>query len=457
MAELYLLLAGVFSIVTLTYMWKGGVTLATAGGWVVLTCIHGLLVKPLFVYFDIPNAALLDGLLFRTTTRDEYWQWGIVSLLAYGLFFGSMVLAGRYNHLATKVHNEMATDVVHYGGWRLLLFLLIGAAGIIGFLAQFPTLLETMSKNRIATTDLADYNAGGLSRFLANFAYIVSVCALVNARIVQYRRSSFALFAAAVVVWLPFCYLSDQRGLILFSVVAYLIAYNRCVKKLSLARVSFVVGAVISLVLAKTISRFQAGGNELQETVAQSLGNLVGQNLIELSKMISIIKAIPEQLDFQYGFSYLNSILILIPRSLFPDKPFVNLDTTIGQVVFGCNAFGACAVPPGLLAESYLNWGVSGLFVAPILIGVLVGKLDLKFRVARPGGTFEIFYIVMGIYLGMAFLGSGLSSSITDLFGEGILIWLVCFACRISRDAKLAPFDCYQSGVRSASIHGSAA
>jgi oligosaccharide repeat unit polymerase len=438
MPELYLILAGALCIVFLTYTIGRGVTLGTAGGWVVLACIHGLLIKPLFVYYNIPNADLLDNLLFQGVSRDEYWRWGMVSLVAYGLFFFSMVFAGRYTHLNRPLDSDDLA--MRYHNWRLLIFLCIPLVGVAGFFLQFPELLESMSKNQIATTDLAEYHGGGQWRSLIDFSYIVSLCALVNAGANQNKRSSLALFFISALVWLPFCYLSDQRGLILFSAVTYLVAYNRYIRRLSVGSVFAGMSGVVTLVLLKTITRLQLGGAELQETVAQTLGNLVGQNFIEHSKMIAIIKSVPDHLSFQFGFTYLNSILVLIPRSLFPDKPFVNLDTTVGQVVYGCPVFGACAVPPGLLGESYLNFGVAGLFVLPILMGILVGKLDLRFKVTRPRSMFQIFYLVSGLYLGMAILGSGISSSITQLVTQSISVAIVCIACRrYSRPIAVTP------------------
>jgi oligosaccharide repeat unit polymerase len=427
MAEIYLLIASCLCITMLIFMARG-VTLFTAGGWVVLTSLHGLLIKPIFVYFNLPNAEVLDALLFRSVTRDEYWFWGTISLAAYSLFFAAMLVAGRYSRPFSGVGRAKTTS--RYANSRLFIFLIVALLGIGGFLIQFPDLLESMSKNKIASNELSEYSGGGPWRIIIQFAYLVSLCALINAGDPRRKKSSIALFLFAAIAWMSFCYVSDQRGLLLFSVIGYLIAYSRFVKPLSFSSVLTAATAVVAVLVVKTISRLQAGAAELQDTAAQTLANLVGQNFVEHSKMISIIKAVPEKLDFQYGFSYLNSVLVLIPRSLFPEKPFVNLDTTIGQTVFDCNSFGACGIPPGLLAESYLNFGVAGLFVMPVVLGLLVGKLDLQFKLSRPGGKFQIFYLTTGLYLGMAILGSGIASSITETLNQIVLIVFLCLVCQ---------------------------
>jgi hypothetical protein len=108
------------------------------------------------------------------------------------------------------------------------------------------------------------------------------------------------------------------------------------------------------------------------------------------------------------------------------------LDTTIGQAVFGCEVFGACAVPPGLIGESYLNFGVPGVFLMPVLMGILVGAMDLRFRMTRPGNAYQVLYLMSGLYIGMGILGSGLASSITQLIMQAVAVTAVCFTCRRS-------------------------
>jgi len=244
------------------------------------------------------------------------------------------------------------------------------------------------------------------------------------------------IFGLSSGLWLAFCFLSDQRGALLFSVVTYLIAYHRYISRVSKITTLTTVSLALALVVVRTVLRIQSGAGAFQEDFANVLGNFVGQNLIEHAKMISIVKAVPEFIDFQYGFTYLNAILQLIPRALFPAKPFVNLDTTIGNQVFDCNMFGACAVPPGLLAESYLNFGVAGVALLPMAMGVLIGKIDSAFKNAERGCLYDLFYLASLLYLGMAILGSGISSSITSVITQGAAATALWFFCGRRRTAR---------------------
>jgi oligosaccharide repeat unit polymerase len=425
MPEIYMALAAVLCAVMLAYLLKGGMTLATCAGWVILTCVHGLLFKPMFVYFDFPSADVLDFVLFRRLSREEYWPWATVSLLAYVVLFGAMMITGRYRRPPERV--QQSGTVQCFNNVALGIFLLLAVVGLGGFVVQFPQLLDSDSKNAIASSDLADYNGGGIWRSLAELAYLVSLCCLVNIGARVERRASIAMFVMSAGTWLGFCFLSDQRGAMLFSMATYLIAYNRYIGTVSGKSVFAAVCITGALVVFKTVSRLQAGGAALQESLAGTVGNFVGQNLIEHGKTITIIKSVPDVLSFQYGYTYLNAILVLVPRSLFPGKTSVNLDTTIGNAIYGCDAFGACGVPPGLLAESYLNFGVLGLVLMPFLMGLFIGKIDRTFRDGKRGVAFDMFYLISLLYLGMAIVGSGISSSITSVITQSISVLVVCY------------------------------
>jgi hypothetical protein len=183
------------------------------------------------------------------------------------------------------------------------------------------------------------------------------------------------------------------------------------------------------------VLRLQAESNGAQADAALVAANFIGQNLIENGKTASVVKAVPNKLDFQYGKTYLDAVLILIPRSLYPDKTTVNLDTVIGNKVFECDAFGACGVPPGFVAESYLNFGPLGVLVCAALYGLLIGHIDARFNRTSKGRLFDLFFLYSFIYCGMAILGSGMSGVITQVItqsAELTLVWFIAGRRRVA-------------------------
>lgn len=431
MVTLYLVLVCIGASIVAVYSWRRHITLATCAGWVLMTMLHGLLIKPLFVVLDLPSPEILDLIVFQKVDREQYWLWGPALLLAYGAFVAAMFFTGRYG----KASRAMAAASSERREWFdvrvLTLLIAIAAAALVGFFVQFPQLLESANKNSIATADVADYNSGGVWRALIELAYLASLCCLVNIGKRVSRKGSIFLFCVAAALWLGFCVLSDQRGAVLFSVVTYLIAYGRFIGRIPRKAVAIVLVLMVGSILTKTVMRVQAEVGA-QEDLAFAAANLVGQNLIENGKTISIISATPSHIDFQWGVTYLDAVRILVPRSLYPEKQTVNLDTVIGNRIFDCDAFGACGVPPGLIAESYLNFGVPGVLVLAIATGAFVGGLDRRYRLGRRSVGFDLLYIYALVYSGMAILGSGVSGLITQLITQGLSLAIVLFLARRS-------------------------
>lgn len=423
---LYWTILAMGTAMTWWYVAHAQIGWSNGASWVLLTMAHGLIFKPLFVAFEYPSIELIELTLLQKITLDEYWVGGLLSLIPYSLFAVCMLTAGRYYRRAPVL--PITKRAVSFSESALYAILVIAVAGLVGFFIQFPQLLESANKNSIATTDIADYNSGGIWRSMIELAYVVSLCAMLNASRPAVRRRNLALAAVAALLWLSFCLLSDQRGLVIFSVVTFLLAYARFIGPVPRRVITAIGIALVCAVIGKTVLRLQAESDGAQADAALVAANFIGQNLIENGKTASVVKAVPDRLDFQFGKTYLDAVLILIPRSLYPDKTTVNLDTVIGNKVFECDAFGACGVPPGFVAESYLNFGPLGVMVFAALYGLLIGKVDARFRKTGKGGLFDLFYLYSFIYCGMAILGSGASSVITQLItqsAELTLIWLI--------------------------------
>ena len=408
------------------YLTRARIGWSNAASWVLVTMAHGLILKPLFVAFDYPSSELIEITLLQNITREEYWVGGLLSLIPYALFLVCMLMAGNYRRHAPAL--PIAKRAVSFSTGALYAILAISVAGLFGFFIQFPQLLESANKNTIATTDLADYNSGGVWRSMIELAYVVSLCAMLNASRPAVRRRNLVLASLSALLWLAYCLLSDQRGIMIFSIVTWLLAYGRFIGPVSRRVVVTIFIALVCAVIGKTIVRLHTESADAQADAAQVAANFIGQNLIENGKTASVVKAVPDKLNFQFGKTYLDAVLILIPRSLYPDKTTVNLDTVIGNKVFECDAFGACGVPPGFVGESYLNFGPIGVLVSAALYGLLIGKLDARFRRAGKGGLFDLFFLYSFIYCGMAILGSGMSGVITQVITQCVeltLIWMI--------------------------------
>lgn len=394
-----------------------------------MVLFYGLVFKPIFVGLSLPSEEFIDIFVLSPLIRSDYWSGSAALLGGYGLFVLAMVLTSK---LLSRFRKPVSKTVqVYFAPRRAFVLLIIGLFGLAGFLWLHPELLTGANKNILASDDLSSYSGDGVVRLFISVLYVVPFLMLVNIGGNHKQSASQIIFWLSMFSWILFGVLSDQRGLILFSILAWIVAYNIFVRSPQRKYLLLIFGAALSLVLIKTINRLGTDDISFVESVNNIIGNYIGRNFIENGKSLIIMNAIPDSLPFSYGASYLDSVLILIPRSLLPSKLTVNQDTIIGNIVFGCNSFGSCAVPPGLLAESYLNFGLPWIFLMALLCGWMTAWIDWKST--NKGQLFRLFYASNLVYFGMSVLGSGIASVITQCIAHALVLMYAWYALKIRR------------------------
>lgn len=396
--------------------------------FVALAITYGLIAKPLFVHLDWPSRQFIDEFVLYPLSIDEYWAGSVVLLIYYSFFLVAMIFSARV--LESFELRARAGSIHRFRLRRVSVAVAIGLAGVIAFFAKNPEFLRGASKSILATEDIASYDGSGVLRVLCSALYFVPFLMLVNIRNGYRVKQSMLVFWFCAWAWIVFNFLSDQRGGIIFSAISWGIAYNMFVSRVRLGYI-VVVGSILgTLFFVRTAMRVMADDGAILDSLDEIVGNYIGRNLVENGKSLIIMDSIPQALPHAYGSTYLDSLLILVPRAIFAGKQTVNLDTVIGGSVFGCDYIGACAVPPGLIAESYLNFGFFWVMVMMILAGWFTSWLDWK---ARTGSVFlRIFYCSTLVYFGIGTLGSGVSSFITEVVMHGVML-VFTFAISLNR------------------------
>ncbi len=175
---------------------------------------------------------------------------------------------------------------------------------------------------------------------------------------------------------------------------------------------------VLALVLVvSAYSRFYRGALEVQGSVETSAvfeqtisnGDL-GYGLI----INDIMKKFKGDRVWLYGQSYYRLLFILVPRSIWKDKP-ENTQQIVGEVMGGKVEY--FTLPPGIQGDAYINFGSMGVLIF-LIFGAVFARIDSKnspvlilstsssflpiYHLARGGFTnpvIMIFVIFVGSYL----------------------------------------------------------
>lgn len=209
----------------------------------------------------------------------------------------------------------------------------------------------------------------------------------------------FAVFQLILAITFPLI-TSARVGIVAVFLWAMIIwNYMRKISIISLAS-----GGIIVLFLILMVSAFRPGlgkakslGDAVEKINLEYLGDIfVGnRNLMGIDKTSHIIAAIPSKIPYQYGKTMFSWVFAPIPRSIWPGKPPITPGGQIAEEIyhFGEGAFGG-GIPPSLIAEFYMNFGILGIIFGMFFIG-----LFLKFTYASLGPYMTVNKNALALYV----------------------------------------------------------
>jgi hypothetical protein len=94
------------------------------------------------------------------------------------------------------------------------------------------------------------------------------------------------------------------------------------------------------------------------------------------------------QVSYLEGGSIWDGVLALIPRAVWPDKPVSSGSPRIVSRMTGLWLSTTTSFGVGNVMEFQINFGTAGVVVGFLILGWLIGKLDLKAALAEQQGDF---------------------------------------------------------------------
>ncbi len=195
-----------------------------------------------------------------------------------------------------------------------------------------------------------------------------------------------ALIAMAVV----FPFFNSSRTKVLMVLIETLVIW-KCVRgRIPRAVVATVGAGMLALLLVLTALRPSSGDlSDLSAVLGVDAlleTTVGGRHFLDLTKTSHIVEGVPDRVEYQYGTSYVAWVFMPVPRTVWLDKPPLGAGPVIGRQIFGMERAG---VPPGMVAEAYLNFGILGVVFVPLLLGVGLRWVYETFRpvLANPAGA----------------------------------------------------------------------
>lgn len=316
-------------------------------------------------------------------------------------------------------------------------FAIVGCVSFVLFAQQFDvssTDLRSFSLPRLVAIEGSTY--AGASGYLRWGAMLVETAFyIVFAHWASARSRHQILFGVCALGLLglavAFPVFSSTRRPIVFLVFRIVVVWT-CLR--GEPRTRHALGlAALGLLLATSMIAVRTGAADWTSFrsrmgVDDVLNVTVGsRHFLDLTKTAHILEAFPGKLPYRHGTSLITWLVAPVPRALWPGKPAIGIGKELGPVVFQSRS--GSGVPPGIIGELYLNFGLPGVFVALPLFGALLRSLYVTASEYFPGKGAVVVYAVISTHVGFGAVTFDVSGTIAKLLQELIPLVAAIYVC----------------------------
>ncbi len=150
--------------------------------------------------------------------------------------------------------------------------------------------------------------------------------------------------------------------------------------------------------------------SQLQETFAPKtiLQLLSGYDFVDADILMLIQRDFGVTYDYFYGQTFVELILMPIPRFVWPDKPAL-VASWVGKTFLKSDTTG---IPAGITGELYMNFGIIGMFVGMALIGIIFRWIWLKYQYRLTNPYMVFLYAILYARFIPSFTAAGLTNAV---------------------------------------------
>jgi oligosaccharide repeat unit polymerase len=277
----------------------------------------------------------------------------------------------------------------------------------------------------------------GYHRFVMSFAgigFIFAVYTLVRQRVSWYSRLG-AIAIVALILTAAYANITSSRT-DLFGTVA-MAAFVTIALRRREPRPALVAAVVAAALLALAII---GGERKVNTGQAPSLSstlesgalveNAIGsREWMAIGPISVLVDRVPSNYPYQYGKTMVSALWAPIPKTLWPGKPPTRLGPVVSPAVFGFSVDRRTGDPTGVLGELWLNGGVIAVVIGMALLGVLLRRVDVWYRLvsATDGLTaipYGVFIVILALSLPLADVTGALARLLEYLSALALMLWI---------------------------------
>lgn len=303
----------------------------------------------------------------------------------------------------------------------IVFFLIISIVGISLFISTMGINMVVQeilssSEKRYLQVEGADYKFAALGYYrwmigMSEVSLYLAIITFLNRKNSSARFLFWFIISVMVSFFFPFFSSSRSSiGNIAFTVIIILSIY----RKLNMPLIATV--GLLGLLLFNYMSDLRMSRwSDLSKGQNDGLfGSIIyNRNLFDISKTAHIINGVPNDVDYKYGSSFITVLVSPVPRTMWPDKPVIFPGKEIAREIYKVGENNNVGIPPGLVAELYMNFGLLGIILGMAIYGSLLGGLysSMKHGLMVFDGQI-LLYSILVVSLTTDFIGGSVSQGL---------------------------------------------
>lgn len=291
--------------------------------------------------------------------------------------------AGYYSSFGEKLSSRLPEVKLQFSTSRLFAFLSVGAiVNLIVFWVYIKDLgasgVNVLSAHEVTVSNVVE---GGRS-FYTLAGNIFSGTTLLAVYFFLHWKNKlwvklFLLINVATVIT-NFMFVGS-KGVVIYLFITIMVCYHYSVKPLKLAKVMLYMAPIV--IISPFMWFYRAFGLQDLSGLAEKVVSIITREpflIIEpfLSRSFGadmfflIVDKTPSEFPFRLGGTFLAILWALIPRQIWPDKPW-SLGVQFNNTYLVHAAIPDSSVSPSLIGEFFMNFHIPGVIVGFFLIGLL--------------------------------------------------------------------------------------
>ncbi len=195
---------------------------------------------------------------------------------------------------------------------------------------------------------------------------------------------------------------------------------------------SVVIVLLLSLVTIASLGALRSSSqrgrdfNLLNGAVSGPVEQLVAaRDWMDIGPLAVVFDKVPEEMDYQYGATFLSLATAPVPRTIWPDKPPVRIGPIVGRELFDFPDYRRTGDPPGIIGELWINGGWPAVLIGMAALGRLLQLVDrLYHQSASTQGIAALLYGVTAVAVALRLPANDFNGIAIVLIREYIVLFL---------------------------------